>query len=70
MNITDGPRLAHGLSIVIDRHIWIDFAEMKIQTRILYELFIVRRQESSIEELRKLILDLQPDSESEDDETE
>ena len=24
MNITDGPRLAHGLSIVIDRHIWID----------------------------------------------
>ena len=24
MNITDSPRLAHGLSIVIDRHIWID----------------------------------------------
>ena len=26
MEITDGPTLAHGLSIVIDRQLWIDFA--------------------------------------------
>ena len=49
---------------------WIGFAEMKIQTKILYELFIVRRQESSIEELRQMIRGLQSESEDEDDESE
>jgi MscS family membrane protein len=28
MEITDGPTLAHGLSIIIDRQLWIDFAEI------------------------------------------
>jgi MscS family membrane protein len=28
MEITDGPELAHGLSIVIDRQLWIDFADI------------------------------------------
>ncbi len=28
MEIKDGPTLAHGLSIVIDRELWIDFAEI------------------------------------------